>query len=511
MTSFPDEYTYQFVAHLVMVEHPSPKRVLLIGGGIEGLLKEILKHGVEQLDVVLVDPAWQELVEPYLPAADLAALHDPRVELHHADGRFFVKSLPLLSPPVKYDMVFCHEPDPSTGMLNRLYTREFFDDVKPILDEGGVFVTSISSAVNYIGEEVGLYTGSVYETLKRSFAHIVVTPGGTNTFFCSDSPGAVTDDPKVMEERYAARGIEPEEFKYLYEVEIMPPLRTQKLRERLEEETGRAVNSDFRPVTYYFNLILWGRFSGSRVAAVLVRIRNVKLPYILAGILVLLAARLFYRARSRRNPALHGRTDALLAIGTTGMAAMGVEVVLLLAFQSIYGYIYEKIGIIVAVFMAGLAIGGIIGARIARRAGRGENQNRGSAGARSRWFGTLAITEGMIAVFLAATPLALWWLARAGAKPGVEPAFMVLVAAAGFLTGLEFPIASRAYLATGARVGISAGMVDSADHIGAAAGAAAAGVILVPLLGIPAACVVFAAANAATGVLQMFHVELVRR
>jgi len=54
---------------------------------------------------------------------------------------------------------------------------------------------------------------------------------------------------------------------------------------------------------------------------------------------------------------------------------------------------------------------------------------------------------------------------------------------------------------------MSAGMVDSADHLGAALGAAVAGVILVPVLGIPAACFVLAAANAATCVLQMFHVE----
>jgi len=515
VTSFPDDYTYQFTAHTVMVQHPSPKRVLLIGGGVEGLLKEILKHRVEKLDVALIDPAWLELIEPYLPAADLAALDDPRVHVFHVDGRLLVKdfSSPLLSPPVKYDMVFCYVPDPSTGMLNRLYTREFFSDVKAILDEGGVFITGISSAVNYIGQEVGLYTGSLYETLKRSFRYVVVAPGGTNTFFCSNHPGAVTHDPTVMEERYASRGVEPAEFRYLYEVEIMPPLRTQNLRERLDAETNRAVNSDFRPVTYYFNLILWGRFSGSRIAAALVKIKDVKLQYLLAGILVLLAARLFYRAASRREQALHRRTDTLLAIGTTGMAAMGLEVVLLLAFQSIYGYVYEKIGIIVAVFMAGLAVGGLIGARIAR-GGVPHVPDSQPPGARqgdaANWAFTLTITEMMVAAFAALTPLALWWLAGLGARPHIESAFMGLVAIGGLLTGLEFPIAGKAYLATGAGAGISAGMVDSADHMGAAAGAAVAGVLLVPLLGIPAACAVFAAANAATAVLQMFHVEHLR-
>jgi len=479
VTSFPDTYTYQFAAHLVMVQHPSPKRVLLIGGGVEGLLKEILKHGV------------------------------------------FVKTLPFVSPPEKYDMVFCYVPDPSTGMLNRLYTMEFFDDAKRVLKDDGAFVTSVSSAVNYIGEEAGLYTGSVYETLKRSFDYVVVTPGGTNTFFCSDSPGVVTDDPKVMEERYAARNVEPEEFKYLYEIELMPPLRTAKLRDQLEEETGRALNSDFKPVTYFFNLILWGRFSGSRVAAVLVKIKDLKLAYILAGILLLLAARLFYRAAGRADLALQRRTDALLAIGTTGMAAMGLEVVLLLSFQSIYGYVYEKIGIIIAIFMAGLAIGGLIGAKIARRAEKDPAHSRNGANAgqiaqespvagERNWAATLTVTELMIAAFLAATPFALSRLSTFGPRPQVELAFMGVVGIGGFLTGLEFPIASKAYLATGAGPGISAGMVDSADHIGAAAGAAAAGVLLVPLLGIPAACAVFAAANAATAILQMFHVEHLR-
>ncbi len=493
VTSFPDPYYYEQVAHLVMVEHPSPKSVLLIGGGVEGLLKEILKHGVERLDVVLLDPKLLDLVRPYLAEDDARTLASPKVKVLHVDGRHFVKTT-----RERYDMVISYVPDPSTAMLNRLYTKEFFADAKRTLNESGVFVTSVTSAANYIGEEVGDYAGSVYETLKKSFAHVVAAPGDVNTFFCSDYPGVVTDDPQLMARRYEDRRIQPEKYKEMYELMLMPPERTKELPAKLAARAPGVTNSDFRPVTYFFNLILWGRFSGSKAVALLAHLKKLRASHLLAAIGLLLVLRLVYRAVRRRGRRSQWRTDILLAIGTTGMAAMGLEVILLLAFQSIYGYVYAKIGMVVAMFMAGLALGGLSGAKLAGSQAKGTARRPASL---------LVTTEGLIAGFAVALPFAIRGLSTFGARPEVEAAFMGLVAAAGFLTGLEFPIASSAYLATGAATGLSAGMVDSADHIGAAAGAALAGVILLPVLGIPGACMVLAAANAATGVLQMFHVE----
>jgi spermidine synthase len=70
VSSFPDEYTHAPLAHLFLTQHPNPKNVLLIGGGIEGTIKEMLKYPIESLDYVQLDPKIIEVVKEYLPAED---------------------------------------------------------------------------------------------------------------------------------------------------------------------------------------------------------------------------------------------------------------------------------------------------------------------------------------------------------------------------------------------------------------------------------------------------------
>ncbi|GAG45092.1 unnamed protein product, partial [marine sediment metagenome] len=104
-TDFPDPYTFVRQAHLWMYQHPSPRRVLVLGGGAEGLLAEILRHPIEHVDYVETDPEQIELIEPYLAAADRRALHDDRVTVHHTDARYFVKT-----QRARFDLVIARLP-----------------------------------------------------------------------------------------------------------------------------------------------------------------------------------------------------------------------------------------------------------------------------------------------------------------------------------------------------------------------------------------------------------------
>jgi len=167
--AFPDEYENAQIAHLVMTQHPDPKRVLLIGGGMGGLIREVLKHPIEKLDYVELDPALTESIKKYLPPEEKEALSDKRVKIFHADGRYYVKRA---KAEKKYDLIFVNIPDPSTAFLNRFYTVQFFQEGSEILADKGVFAIEISSAVNYMGEEVGNYTGSIYQTLILRVIHL---------------------------------------------------------------------------------------------------------------------------------------------------------------------------------------------------------------------------------------------------------------------------------------------------------------------------------------------------
>ena len=485
MEAFPNEYEYAVLANFILTQHPAPKRVLLIGGGLGGLVKDILAYDIEKLDYVELDPELITISIPYLPPPDSTALEDPRVSVHYKDGRYFVKHA-----TGRYDMVILNLPDPSTAMINRFYTREFFEEARAILEPGGVLATAISSSINYFGEEVANYTGSLYRTLHSVFNHVLVTPGTTNHYFATDSPETVTADIPTLIERFERNGKSSEYFtRYHFEI-LLPPDRVRFVEESLGGWKGARINTDFRPITYYYNLILWDRFSGSRFAGLFSLASRANFGWILVPILLFLLIRTIYQVVRPAGWERYTRFNVCLAICTTGFAAFALEIVFLFAFQNIYGYVYQKIGFVVAVFMAGLVLGGYL---MKRRLASGKP-------AGLPWLVGIELAIVLLAVFVPGA-IKLFSLAKVGGMLQSEYLFMAIIFITGLLTGSEFPLASDIYFRMCGTVGVSAGKIDSADHIGAFLGALLTGIILVPVLGIFESCWTIAALNTASAIL----------
>ena len=135
----------------------------------------------------------------YLSSQDKQALADKRVRIFYQDGRYYVKNV---AKNRRYDIVMVNAPDPSTAFLNRFYTKEFFREIQDILQPGGILTTAVSSAVTYIGKDVGSYTGSLYRTLHETFSHVLVTPGQTNFYFACNQDGIITLNIETLMERY---------------------------------------------------------------------------------------------------------------------------------------------------------------------------------------------------------------------------------------------------------------------------------------------------------------------
>ena len=106
----PDKLGAEESVHFGLLEAPDPKKVLLIGGGVGGLLEEILKHPVESIDYVELDPMIISLAEEVLDEQDSAYITDPRVNIINTDGRFFVKNTDNT-----YDCVIISLGDPYTA------------------------------------------------------------------------------------------------------------------------------------------------------------------------------------------------------------------------------------------------------------------------------------------------------------------------------------------------------------------------------------------------------------
>jgi len=480
---FPDEVEHEHLAHFVMVQHPAPRKVLIIGSGTGGLLRQILKHPVDEMDYVELDPAIIDAVKPYLPAPDKNALADPRITVHYIDGRRFVKLTDK-----QYDLILLNTPEPMTLSLNRFYTLEFFLELKNIMAPGAVLSLPIPSTV-HLAEDVASYSGSIDATLQQAFPKILVTAGPVNMFFASDRIAATTFDPEILRQRFEERNIETSYFSpYYYEAtDSIWPEKVKFTRERLHAG-NRFLNTDNRPITYYLNMILWSHYSGSGISDVFRKIQSLSWTYV-AGLLLIAALilMLWSTIKNRHRKEKNIRLNSLFVITTTGFAGMALGIILMFSFQSICGYVYEKVALFIASFMGGLLAGALLSKnRIARRKANPTVQ--------------IIVLELLLLLMAIATGFLIPSIAAADPEhlpyPIMETVFYLMMASTGILVGAEFPLSNHMFINSGGgKTTISAALTDTGDHTGAFIGAFLTGIVFLPLFGSSSSCLLVAAAK----------------
>ncbi|UCE61533.1 MAG: hypothetical protein JSU63_07240, partial [Phycisphaerales bacterium] len=155
-SDFPDPYTFVPLAHFWLCQHPSPRNVLVLGGGAEGLLVEILRHPIEHVDYIEPDPRLIELIRPYLSDADRAALTDPRVSIHGVDARYFVKT-----QSSRYDLVIARLPEPTSALCARLYTDEFYSELRGSMTPQSALCTTAVANPGRLSKPFAEYLASI--------------------------------------------------------------------------------------------------------------------------------------------------------------------------------------------------------------------------------------------------------------------------------------------------------------------------------------------------------------
>ncbi len=135
-TTTSDEFIYhEMMVLLPTLRLPAARRILIIGGGDGGAIKQALRiKGVEQVVLVEIDRTVVDLSRKYLPELSSGAFDDPLVELVIADGRDYI-----LAHPNEFDLVVLDLTDPTEGgPAEALYTSEFYAEAKAALRSGGV-------------------------------------------------------------------------------------------------------------------------------------------------------------------------------------------------------------------------------------------------------------------------------------------------------------------------------------------------------------------------------------
>lgn len=201
MTTEKDEFVYhEMVVHLPLFTHPDPRRVLIVGGGDGGALREAVKHpGVERVVMVEIDGLVVEKCREFLPTI-AAAFDHPKAEVLIEDGIDYVRR----AADASFDVVIVDGTDP-IGPGVALFTPEFYGHIARILTPDGVVQSHASESCWYGTEEIA----KTYHKLAGTFPHvrlfradIPTYPSGT-WYFCMGAKGF---DPKPVcrEERWDA-------------------------------------------------------------------------------------------------------------------------------------------------------------------------------------------------------------------------------------------------------------------------------------------------------------------
>jgi spermidine synthase len=448
--TFPEE-----VAHFPLLEHAHPRRVLLIGGGASGTLREMLKHPVEEVLYVELDPLVIQAAQTHLPPEDKVAFDDPRATIARVDGRLYVKRTDK-----RFDVVIVDLPEPSTGQLNRFYTQEFFREVEHIMEEDGVFSLGLPSAENYLSPELRHRNGGVYHTLLSIFPYVVILPGEHNFFLASQAP--LSSDHLLLAERLDERKVETRWVNASYLEYVFSGDRFVSTLSSLTDISPVRLNRDLQPVCYYYDMVLWLTRFYSGLRGLFYTASLLNLWWLTVPLLTILV--IIWRFRRYAVPTV---------IGLTGFAEMSLQIVVLLGFQALRGYVFHGVALVTAAFMVGTASGG---AAMNRLLTRGFEQREMP---HRRVFASL---QGAIIVYAVSLPLLL---TAANTLPFPDLLFPLLALLAGFLGGMEFPLA--AYLTKGS-VGQVAGLIYGSDLVGACFGALLASALFIPILGIPQTC-----------------------
>ena len=396
--------------------------LLLISGGLGETLKEVSKYRPAHVDYLELDPCLTGI------ALDLGVIKKaPFLEIINTDARRYMKKTKK-----KYDAILIDLPEPATFQINRFFTDEFFALSKRILKGGGILSLSLDYSPNYISDIRKKKLSTLYNTARMHFKNVLILPGEKAYFLMSDGELRYDIPSLLKTKKILTSYIEG----YFYG--NVSDQRIKRICERLDK--NERLNTDFEPrlinIVFKEWFIKYGTHPGYFVAT-------------------LFGLTLVYLGFMKREEYI---------LFSTGFASMGVEMLIIFAFQVIHGYIYLEIGAIITAFLLGLLPGAQVGKRWRVQMSR------------KIMLSEIAILSLLFILFLSISLFI-------GAPHPLY--FLSFCFVFSFFCGFQFPVAAQII---GEKEGPAAGCF-AADLCGAAAGTLATGAFLIPLWGIRSAVI----------------------
>jgi len=410
--------------HYAMLQHSDPKSVLLVSGSISGMIDEILKYKVNSIDYVEINPA---IIEATI---DFTGFTAPDIlKIHTRDARTFIRLTDK-----KFDVVLLNLPAPCTAQINCYFTEEFYRELKSRLNPGAIISTSLAGNSNYMGTATANLYGIIIRTLKSVFKNVIIIPGQLNYFLASDAPLEMN-----IVEKLEKKSLENEYVNKYYLND--PTLKSRALQLLQLIPADSPINQDFHPVAYFARIDYWLSWFGMKT-------QNIAVFIACAFFMVLM----FLNPDNR-------------SMLVTGFTASATEMMVLLAFEVVFGYFYIAVSLLIAAFMAGLALGTYFS---------GSHFMKANPAKILKNQGLIGLTALLIPLFFVLAAI------KVDSTILLQFVFYTLMIVPGILTGIQFSWVS----ATGGKGNSGNGVAAYiADLVGSAGGALLTSVVLIPLAG----------------------------
>jgi len=303
------------------------KNVLLLGSPFSGEIDELNKYKGVKKYIIEKDPAFFSLY------TEIRKTHKGKEENWiFTDPVYYLKNT-----KIKFDLIYFSVGDPINGTITRVYTKRFFRVLQKHLTKDGVILLAISSNENYLSATMAEYNASILNTIKTSFPYTIILPGEKLSIIAAKT--AIKWQPYKMSKKI--KGIETRFINPYYLKMLYLPERVRFLEKKLKD-FPKTLNTALKPVSYWFDNILWSQKYSTRFRNFYKNLKNISPIFVFLFLFVVV---LFLPRKE------------IIFTGIIGGAGIVFEIISVLIFQLSSGNIFYLVGIIIGSFMLGISFG----------------------------------------------------------------------------------------------------------------------------------------------------------
>lgn len=332
----------------VLLQHPSPEKILLIGGLLNGYLQEILNdRNIKEVD-------YLELEKNIIIKSEIYQKKVKNVHFIQLDAVRFIKM-----SDKKYDLIYVDFPDPSSIFLNRFYTLEFFQLLKSHLVSGNsVVAITVSNAENFLLPELAKLNSIIYQTFSEVYKYVKIIPAEKNIFIGSAGK-YISNNVQVLVDRMKKRGMNGLWFNQALIFDTCNKFRLNSFQNAIRD-FDIIINTNLNPQAFLSTIQFWAKHLDIGLEKFIRVLKDYKIFVFIISIGIMLLISLI-------TTLLYKKTSQFVQnfnIFSISFSAFVMQIILLYIFQMQLGYVYLVIAIFTISFMLGLTLGFLFAEKI---------------------------------------------------------------------------------------------------------------------------------------------------